>query len=145
MDITINIYSSDDGYLDSFHILTVVSSKVINMGWTCVCIVGNRVLWIYMLRREMVGLYDRFSSSLLRNLFFTVVVPVFFPMKSTWSFTVLYIFTSISCLLFFLMIYLFIFNVYWYFACMYICLYEDVRSPGTGVTDSCKLFCGCWE
>ena len=23
--------------------------------------------------------------------------------------------------------------------------YEGVRFPGTGVTDSCELSCGCWE
>jgi hypothetical protein len=22
---------------------------------------------------------------------------------------------------------------------------EDIRSPGTGVTDGCELLCGCWE
>jgi hypothetical protein len=25
------------------------------------------------------------------------------------------------------------------------CMYEDVESPGTGVTDSCELPCRCWE
>jgi hypothetical protein len=29
--------------------------------------------------------------------------------------------------------------------CMYVCLCEAVRSPGTGVTDSCELPCGYWE
>ena len=28
---------------------------------------------------------------------------------------------------------------------LYVCLGEGVRSPGTGVTDSCELPCGCWE
>ena len=29
--------------------------------------------------------------------------------------------------------------------CLHVCLCEDVRYPGTGVTDSCELPCGCWE
>jgi hypothetical protein len=29
--------------------------------------------------------------------------------------------------------------------CLYACLCEGVVSPGTGVTDSCGLPCGCWE
>lgn len=28
---------------------------------------------------------------------------------------------------------------------MNICLHEAVRYPGTGVTDSYELACGCWE
>jgi hypothetical protein len=32
------------------------------------------------------------------------------------------------------------FNVYWCFACMYICV--RMSDPGTGVTDSCEL--PCW-
>jgi hypothetical protein len=32
----------------------------------------------------------------------------------------------------------------WVF-CLHVCLCEGVRSPGTGVTDSCKLPCGCWK
>lgn len=28
--------------------------------------------------------------------------------------------------------------------CLRGCLCEGVRLPGTGVTDSCKLQCGCW-
>ena len=36
----------------------------------------------------------------------------------------------------FLKIYLTLFYVHW-------C--EDIRSPGTEVTDSCELPCGCWE
>ena len=28
---------------------------------------------------------------------------------------------------------------------LHVCLYEGVRSPGTGDTDSCELTCGCWE
>lgn len=41
------------------------------------------------------------------------------------------------------------------FARMYVCATfvclvlqgpeEAIRSPGTGVTDSCELLCGCWE
>ena len=29
--------------------------------------------------------------------------------------------------------------------CLNVYLCESVRSPGTGVTDSCELPCGCWE
>ena len=29
--------------------------------------------------------------------------------------------------------------------CLYVCLCEGVRSPGTGITDSCELPCACWE
>jgi hypothetical protein len=29
--------------------------------------------------------------------------------------------------------------------CLRVCLYEGVRSPGTGIVDSCELSCGCWE
>lgn len=29
--------------------------------------------------------------------------------------------------------------------CLHICLCQGVRSPGTGVTDSCELPWGCWE
>ena len=29
--------------------------------------------------------------------------------------------------------------------CLHVSLREDVRSPETGVTDRCKLPCGCWE
>ena len=28
--------------------------------------------------------------------------------------------------------------------CLHVCLCEGVRAPGTGVTDSCELPCGCW-
>ena len=28
---------------------------------------------------------------------------------------------------------------------VYMCEREGVRSPGTGVIDSCDLLCGCWE
>ena len=28
--------------------------------------------------------------------------------------------------------------------CLHVCLCEGVGSPGTGVTDSCELPCGCW-
>ena len=31
------------------------------------------------------------------------------------------------------------------FACMYVCLCEDVWSPRTEVTDSCEAPSGCWE
>jgi hypothetical protein len=27
----------------------------------------------------------------------------------------------------------------------YVCLYEGVISPETGVADGCELPCGCWE
>ena len=40
------------------------------------------------------------------------------------------LFTFISCALVF---------------CRHVCLCEGVGSPGTGVTDSCELPCGCWE
>jgi hypothetical protein len=29
--------------------------------------------------------------------------------------------------------------------CLHVYLCEGVRSPVTGVTDSCELPCGCWE
>lgn len=29
--------------------------------------------------------------------------------------------------------------------CLRACLYKHVRSPGTGVTDSCELTYRCWE
>ena len=29
--------------------------------------------------------------------------------------------------------------------CLCVCLCEGVRSPGTGVTDSFELLCGCWK
>ena len=29
--------------------------------------------------------------------------------------------------------------------CLYVCLHEGAKSPGTGVTDSYELSCGCWE
>jgi len=32
-----------------------------------------------------------------------------------------------------------------YCFCPQVCLFEGVRSPGTGATDSCELPCGCWE
>jgi hypothetical protein len=35
----------------------------------------------------------------------------------------------------------YLFYLHWCFS--YIC--EGVRCPGTGVTDSCELPCGCWE
>jgi hypothetical protein len=29
--------------------------------------------------------------------------------------------------------------------CLHVYLYEGVEFPGTGVTDRCKLPCGCWK
>jgi hypothetical protein len=29
--------------------------------------------------------------------------------------------------------------------CLHVHLFEGARSPGTEVTDSCELPCGCWE
>ena len=29
--------------------------------------------------------------------------------------------------------------------CLHVCIYEDVKSPGTVVAESCKLPCWCWE
>lgn len=29
--------------------------------------------------------------------------------------------------------------------CLQVCLYEGIRSPGTGETDSCELPCRFWE
>lgn len=29
--------------------------------------------------------------------------------------------------------------------CLLFCLCVGARAPGTGVTDSCKMTCGCWE
>ena len=43
----------------------------------------------------------------------------------------------------------FIFNLFiflclnWCFACIYVCL--RMLGPGTGVTNSCEMSCGCWE
>lgn len=28
---------------------------------------------------------------------------------------------------------------------LHVCLYEGVRLPGTGASDSCELPCGCWK
>ena len=28
---------------------------------------------------------------------------------------------------------------------LHVCGHEGVISPGTGVKDSCELWCGCWE
>ena len=44
----------------------------------------------------------------------------------------------------------FFFNLFNFLLCallidLHFCLCEDVGSLGTGVTDSCKLLCGCWE
>jgi hypothetical protein len=39
---------------------------------------------------------------------------------------------------------LFLSYTHWCFACMCVCV-RDVGSPGTGVTDSGELLCGCWE
>lgn len=36
----------------------------------------------------------------------------------------------------------FSFHVHW---CLPACMCEGAGSPGTGVTDSCELLCGCWE
>ena len=36
------------------------------------------------------------------------------------------------------------FYVHWW-VCLHVYLCEGVRSPGTGVTDSCELQCRCWE
>jgi hypothetical protein len=44
--------------------------------------------------------------------------------------------------LFFLMIYLFLCTLVFY---LHVCQYEEAGFPGTGLTDSCKLPCGCWE
>jgi hypothetical protein len=48
-----------------------------------------------------------------------------------------------------------LFDVYGYFVCTYVgtrrapLLYSEtrgtIRTPGTGVTDSCELLCRCWE
>lgn len=40
---------------------------------------------------------------------------------------------------------LFIFILWALVFCLPICLYEDARSPGTGVADSCELTSGCCE
>jgi hypothetical protein len=37
------------------------------------------------------------------------------------------------------------FNVHWCFVCIYVCLCEDARSPGTIIFVCCELPCGCWE
>ena len=38
-----------------------------------------------------------------------------------------------------------IFLNFLFFFKLYVNWCEGIRSPGTGVTDSCKLPCGCWE
>ena len=40
---------------------------------------------------------------------------------------------------------LFITYFYFMFISVHECLCDGVRSPGTGVTDSCELSCGCWN
>jgi hypothetical protein len=49
----------------------------------------------------------------------------------------------IIVLFFFKRIYLFLFYMHRGFAYMY--LREGIEYPGTGLTDSCELSCGCWE
>jgi hypothetical protein len=48
-----------------------------------------------------------------------------------------------SFFLFLRFIYFYLFRscVHWWFNCIYVC----VRSPGTRITGSCELPCGCWE
>jgi hypothetical protein len=43
----------------------------------------------------------------------------------------------------FLMIYLFLYYAAYCF-CLRVCLW-GCQTPGTGITDSCELSCGCWE
>jgi hypothetical protein len=31
------------------------------------------------------------------------------------------------------------------YVCMYVCMYEGVRTPGTEIIDSCVLPCVCWK
>ena len=47
-------------------------------------------------------------------------------------------------LIFYLSIYLLFLILCALLLCLHSCLCEDVRSPGTAVTDSCELLCWCW-
>ena len=44
----------------------------------------------------------------------------------------------------FKVIYLFLFYVHWWFACMCVCV-RVLNSPVAGVTENCELPCGCRE
>jgi hypothetical protein len=46
-------------------------------------------------------------------------------------------------LIFKLFIYFFILFTLVFYLLTYVC--EDIRAPGTGISDSCELPCACWE